>query len=155
MKPNNTIRLKVIRPVYETLTLKEDLPDYLTRRTPVTSSRVVYDMFRHLSNEAKEHFLVLHLDSKNVILCVDHVSSGSLNASIVHPREVFKSCLLSSCAGVVLIHNHPSGIPELSHEDRELTKRLSDAAELLGIRLLDHVIIGEGSYTSMADKGQL
>lgn len=151
-KPKS-IRLKVIKPVYETLTIKEPLPDYLVRSRKISSSSDVYGLFQYLVRECKEHFLALHLDTKNKIICVDQVSVGSLNASIVHPREVMKACLLSSCAGLILVHNHPSGNPEPSREDIEITKRLKEGAELLGIRLLDHVIIGNESCVSFADRG--
>ena len=113
----------------------------------------MFELFRFLSNETKEHFLALHMDSKNRILCLDHVSSGSLNASIVHPREVFKGCLLSSAAAVLFLHNHPSGNPDPSKEDLELTTRLKQAGDLLGLRVLDHIIIGEDRYVSLADQG--
>ncbi|PLX91032.1 MAG: DNA repair protein RadC, partial [Desulfuromonas sp.] len=95
----------------------------------------------------------LHLDSKNRIVCLDQVSTGSLNASIVHPREVFKSAMLSSAAAILFLHNHPSGDPTPSKEDLELTKRLKEAGELLGVRVLDHIVIGSGCYQSLADKG--
>ena len=93
-KQTKSIRMKVIRPVWEKLTINEVPATYINGRTKVTSSREVFELFRFLSNETKEHFMALHMDSKNRILCLDHVSSGSLNASIVHPREVFKSCLI-------------------------------------------------------------
>ncbi len=89
------------------------------------------------------------------MLCLDPVSTGSLNASIVHPREVFKSVLLSSAAVLLLIHNHPSGDPTPSREDIGLTARLREVSELLGIRLLDHVIIGTDRHYSFADHGLL
>ena len=73
----------------------------------------------------------------------------------VHPREIFKSCLLSSAAAIILLHNHPSGDPTPSREDLELTGRLNDSGELLGIRVLDHIIIGSGCYVSLADRGLL
>ena len=120
---------------------------------PMANEEEVFDLFRFLANETKEHFLSLHLDSKNRILCIDQVSSGSLNASIVHPREVFKTCLLSSAAAVLFLHNHPSGDPEPSREDLELTTRLKEGGELLGIRVLDHIVIGSGRYISLADQG--
>ena len=126
-----TIRLKVIRPLWDTLIIKEPLPKYLTKNTAISSSQVIYDMFSYLSQESKEHFIALHLDTKNRINCIDLISVGSLSASIVHPREVFKSCLLSSCASIVFVHNHPSGNPEPSREDIEITKRLKEGAELL------------------------
>ena len=152
-KQTRSIRMKVIRPVWETLTIHEVASGYIGRRTPFTSSTEVYALFNFLKHETKEHFLALHLDSKNRIICLDKVSSGSLNASIVHPREVFKTALLSSAAAVLFIHNHPSGNPDPSREDIELTTRLKQAGELLGIRVLDHIIIGEDRYVSLADRG--
>jgi DNA repair protein RadC len=148
-----SIRMKVIRPVWETLTINEVASDYIGGRARFTSSREVFALFNFLKHETKEHFLALHLDSKNRILCLDKVSSGSLNASIVHPREVFKTALLSSAAAILFVHNHPSGNPDPSREDLELTTRLQDGAKLLGIRVLDHIIIGEDRCVSMADQG--
>ncbi len=152
-KQTRSIRMKVIRPVWETLTINEVAADYIGGRARFTSSREVFALFNFLKYETKEHFLALHLDSKNRILCLDKVSSGSLNASIVHPREVFKSALLSSAAGIIFVHNHPSGNPDPSSEDLELTTRLKKAGDLLGLRVLDHIIIGEDRYYSLADQG--
>lgn len=154
-KKKKIIRFKVITPVYETLIIKEDLPGYPSIKAPISSSQIVYDLFKFLIPETKEHFITLHLDSKNKILAVERVSTGSLNAAIIHPREVYKSCLLSSAAAIVCIHNHPSGNPEPSSEDYEITKRLNDGADILGIRFLDHVIIGDGAYVSFSDRGRL
>lgn len=151
-KPKS-FRLKVIRPVWETITIKEPLPDYLRNNRKITSSRGVYQLFKSLTRETKEHFLALHLDSKNKIICVDQVSVGSLNASIVHPRDALKSALLSSAAAIVFVHNHPSQNPEPSREDIELTTRLKACCELLGIRCLDHIIVCESQYISFADRG--
>lgn len=154
-KQTKSIRFKVIRPVWETLKIQEIVTDYIGSRSRITTSREVFELFSFLANETKEHFLALHTDSKNRILCIDHISAGSLNASIVHPREVFKGVLLSSAAALILLHNHPSGDPTPSREDLELTGRLKEAGELLGVRVLDHVIIGSGSYVSLADRGLL
>ena len=137
------------------MTVREEINSYLSPLIKVTSSQEVFERFRFLKNESKEHFITIHLDGKNKIICVDVVSSGSLNASIVHPREVFKSCLLSSAAAVVMLHNHPSGDPTPSREDIELTERLKEAGEILGIRTLDHIIIGDECYVSFADRGML
>lgn len=147
------LRFKIIRPVYEELVLCEPVPEYLDPKQPIQSSALAYAVFRYLSRETREQFLAVHLDTKNRILAIDQVSTGSLNASIVHPRDLFKTCLLSSAAALLLIHNHPSGDPTPSREDIELTQRLKECAELLGIRLLDHVIIGNQSYASFADRG--
>ena len=146
------ISFKIIRPVYETLTVNDQNAQY--QDAHLSSSREVVRLFDFLGRETKEHFWAVHLDSKNKMLCLDQVSTGSLNASIVHPREVFKSVLLSSAA-VLMIHNHPSGDPTPSREDIELTSRLKEASELLGIRLLDHIVIGEGRHYSFADQGIL
>jgi len=154
-KQTRSIRFKVIRPVFETLVVNEVAANYVGRKVRVTTSGEVFSLFSFLANETKEHFLALHLDSKNHIVCIDHVSAGSLNASIVHPREVFKGVLLSSAAALILMHNHPSGDPTPSREDLELTGRLREAGELLGIRVLDHVVIGSGCYVSIADRGLL
>ena len=155
MTTHKCIRLKVLTPTYTTMTISEDLPEYLRKTRRVTSSREVYQMFKHLMTNPREVFLCLHLDSKNKIVCVDHVSQGSLNASIVHPRELFSSAILSASAALILIHQHPSGDPEPSREDIELTERLVEGAKILGIRILDHIIIGEDRYISFADRGIL
>jgi DNA repair protein RadC len=144
------LRLKVIRPVYETLKVAEVAADYLDD-APLTSASQVAGMLAFLGRETKEHFMALHLDSKNRLLCIEVVSVGSLSAAVVHPREVFKSALLSSAAAVLFVHNHPSGDTVPSLEDREITRRLKEAGELLGIRVLDHIIIGEG-FLSFADR---
>lgn len=149
------LRLKVIKPIYESIKISEAAAQYLDRTTPLSSSTLVADMFSFLRHETKEHFVGLHLDSKNRLLCLEIVSVGSLNASIVHPREVYKSALLSSAAAIVFVHNHPSGDPTPSREDIELTSRLKQASDLLGIRLLDHVVIGSGRHFSFADSGLL
>lgn len=153
-KPKS-FRLKVIRPVWETLIINEPLPDYLRGNRKITSSRDVYQLFHYLTQETKEHFLALHLDSKNKIICVDQVSVGSLNASLVHPRDTLKSALLSSAAAIVFVHNHPSQNPDPSREDIDLTTRLKDCCDLLGIKALDHIIVCEESYVSFADRGLL
>lgn len=148
-----SMRLKTIKAVWQTLTIKEELPDYLRTSRKITSSRDVYQLFQYLVHETKEHFIALHLDTKNKIVCVDQVSVGSLNASVVHPRECLKSALLSSAAAMIFIHNHPSGDATPSREDIELTKRLKEGCEIMGLRCLDHVIVCENEYVSFADRG--
>lgn len=148
------LRLKVIKPVFSTLTVAEEARDWFHPDTPVNSSDQVAALFSHLRQESREVFATVHLDSKNRILCIETISIGSLNASIVHPRETFKAALLSSAAALVLVHNHPSGDPAPSREDLEITQRLKEAGNILGIRILDHVIIGD-SYLSFADRGLL
>jgi len=149
-----TIRLKCLRAVYERQVIREKAPAYLNTRR-ISKAEDVYELMHDLQLEGKENFLVLHLNNKNEIMCLDRVSTGSMNQSIVHPREVFKAALLSSAAALILVHNHPSGDPEPSREDMEITKRLQEAGNLLGIKVLDHVIIGEGRFISFAERGLL
>jgi len=119
-----------------------------------TSSNEVYHHYHaQLRDRKKEVFLALLLDSKNRLIREVCVSEGSLNASIVHPREVFSPAVRESAAAVLFIHNHPSGDPAPSREDIELTRRLREAGELMGIRVLDHIVIGNGSYVSFTDRG--
>jgi len=103
----------------------------------------------------REQFAVCCLDAKHAIIGVNVVSTGSLTLSIVHPREVFKLAILTNAAALICVHNHPSGDPTPSAEDRALTKRLKEGADLLGIALLDHVILGEDRNYSFADQGAL
>lgn len=148
----HTIRLKSISAVFRTEKVAEDMPEWVTTR--FTSPEQVAAMFHHLKDEAKEHFVVLHLDGKNRIMCFDRVSTGSLNQSIVHPREVYKSACLSSAAAILLLHNHPTGDTTPSQEDIAITRELREAGELLGIKVLDHIIIGDG-FTSFVQRGLL
>jgi len=124
--------------------------------TPLRSAEDVYHhLHPRLSNLRKERFLILLLDCKHRVIREVIVSEGSLTASIVHPREVFNPAIRESAAAVILVHNHPSGDPEPSPEDLALTKRLCQAGELMGVRILDHVIIGHNRYLSLADRGIL
>jgi len=153
-KPRS-IKFKQIKAVYETLTVKEEITDYLKTGTRFSAPQQVYDTFSFLMKETKEMFLTLHLDGKNRIMAMDTVSVGSLNQSIVHPREVFKTACLSNAAALILIHQHPSGDPTPSAEDLSITRRLKEAGEIMGIRVLDHIIIGDGEYCSFVEKGLL
>lgn len=121
----------------------------------ISSSQDVFEFAKVLRDETKEKFVVLHMDSGNKVICFEVVSVGSLNASIVEPREVFKTALLSNAGGLILIHNHPSGSLTPSPNDLLLTKRISECGRLIGIRVLDHVIVTENGFHSMADEGLL
>lgn len=149
------ITLKHIKPVYETLELvvSDDHGVTYNGGERFTEPRDIYNLLKPYSDETKEYFFAFHLDGKNRITCLEIVSVGSLNQSIVHPREVFKTALLSSAACIILAHNHPTGDPTPSREDREITRRLCEAGELLGVKVLDHVIIGGGCYLSFANEG--
>jgi DNA repair protein RadC len=112
-------------------------------------------LHEYLKGTDREHFVVFFLDQKNRITGIHTVSMGSLTASVVHPREVFKAAILAQAAAIICGHNHPSGDVQPSREDRALTTRLSHAGKLLGIQLLDHIIIGHNHYFSFADEGLL
>lgn len=124
---------------------------------PITlsNSDEVYESFKKLENSDRERFYSVLLDNKNQVIGVDMVSQGTLEGAPVHPREVYKTALLSSAASVIFVHSHPSGDPEPSVSDREVTKILKEAGELIGVEVLDHVIIGRDKYYSFADRDEL
>ena len=117
------------------------------------------DIFRHFQTVVeglkKECFWNILLDGKNRMLRVVRISEGSLTSSLVHPREVYRPAIREAAAGVVFVHNHPSGDPTPSREDVEITERLVKSGQLVGIRALDHVIMGTDQYFSFADQGLL
>ena len=124
-----------------------------SQKPPIKSPADVATIVRgQLKGKKKEHFLVLCLDTRNRLINCKPVSMGSLDTSVVHPREVFKEAISSSAASVIFVHNHPSGDPEPSKEDIELTKRLSKAGEIMGIEVLDHIIVCDKSYLSLKAK---
>ena len=106
-----------------------------------------------LKDKKKEYFLAILLDSRNQPINITQISVGSLNASIVHPREVFKEAISASAASVILVHNHPSGDVSPSDEDIQITKRLKESGEIVGINLFDHIIIAGNSFTSLKAQG--
>lgn len=125
----------------------------LDQKSFVSSTDVARYFMPRLRDLRKEIFMVLMLDARNALIRGVTVSVGSLTASIVHPREVFKPAILSSAASVIFVHNHPSGDPTPSQDDLKITAQLVDAGQLLDIKVLDHIIIGRKSFTSLAGKG--
>ncbi len=119
-------------------------------RSPADVYSLLYPKMRE---HKRERLVALLLDTKNHVLREEVISIGSLNANIVHPREVFKAALMESCASVILSHNHPSGDPTPSREDIAVTEKLVEGGKLLGIDVLDHVVIGDGRYVSLKDEG--
>jgi len=117
------------------------------------------DVYHHfaarLRDEPCERFLAVLLDGRHRVLGEVTVSQGTLTASLVHPREVFRPAIRQAAAAIVLVHNHPSGDPTPSAEDRNVTRRLQDAGELVGIRVVDHVVIGAGGFHSFDEAGDL
>jgi len=114
---------------------------------------VVKALRASIKDKAKEHFKLILLNPRNKIIGISTISIGTLNASLVHPREVFKDAITHSAASVVLAHNHPSGDPEPSEDDIEITKKLVESGKILGIEVIDHIIIGKNDYYSFKAKG--
>jgi len=123
---------------------------------PIKSAKDVFNYaYPKLNGEDKEHFMILHLDTKNRIIKDEIISVGTLNSSIIHPREVFKSAIKESANAIILVHNHPSGDSEPSKEDIKITDILFKSGNLLSIKILDHVIIGSNEYYSFKDQGKV
>ena len=129
------------------------------QKRPITQPRAVADLIRTLLRKEaridrdKEHFWVIGLTTRNTVKYVDLVSMGTLNASLVHPRETFRYAVMKAVSSIVTVHNHPSGSPEPSDDDLSLTRRLKDAGSVLGIEVLDHVIVAGAHYTSFKERG--
>ena len=118
-----------------------------------TPEEVVNLVRSRLKGKKKEYFLALLLDTRNQLIKVSEISVGSLDSSIVHPREVFKEAISASAASIIFVHNHPSGDPTASEDDIKLTKRLAEVGELMGIDVLDHIIIGDKIFLSLKREG--
>ena len=122
----------------------------------VSSPDQVYKAITMLTNaeeEAQEVFGILVLNTKNKIVAVHEISRGTLNSSVVHPREVFKPAILHNAAAIVCFHNHPSGDPEPSKDDILITHRLVEAGKIMGIEVFDHIIVGDNGYVSLKERG--
>ena len=117
----------------------------------ITRPGDIVSVIADIKGKRKEHFLAVFLNARNQVICREEVSVGSLNASLVHPREVFSPAVGSSAASVILAHNHPSGDVTPSREDSELTRRMVQAGEIMGIEVMDHVIIGPDRFLSMRE----
>ncbi|RUS49211.1 DNA repair protein RadC [Cohnella sp. AR92] len=117
------------------------------------------DVWRYVSPELcylhKEHFVCLFLNTKNHVITKETISIGSLSAAIVHPREVFRSAIKRAAASIICVHNHPSGDPTPSQEDIQLTKRLVEAGNIVGIEVLDHMIVGHEKFYSLKEHGNM
>lgn len=119
---------------------------------PQNAADYVMEDMRYLK---KEYLKLIMLNTKNIVISIKDISVGSLNSSIVHPREVFIEAIKNSSASIIICHNHPSGDPTPSNEDINITSRLKECGKLLGIEVLDHIIIGDGTYISLKEKGVL
>ena len=119
-------------------------------KSPEDAAGLVMEEMRYLD---REHFCALILNAKNHVMARENISIGTLNSSAVHPRELFKAAIRRSAAAIILVHNHPSGDPEPSSEDLEVTAKLVEAGKIVGIQVLDHIIIGDNIFVSFKAKG--
>jgi DNA repair protein RadC len=129
---------------------RTSMSDTITIRSPQDVSTYLMEDLRYLQ---KEHFVCLFLNTKNHVIGQETLSMGSLNASIVHPREVFRAAIKRSSASIICVHNHPSGDPTPSPEDIQMTARLVEAGQIIGIEVLDHIILGDQNFVSLKEKG--
>ena len=144
-----------IKAAFELSKRVEDSSDKDRKTTVKSPEDAIKSVKNQLKGKKKEHFLVLSLDTRNHLINIQTISIGSLDSSIVHPREVFKEAISSTAASVIFVHNHPSGDPTPSEDDIKLTKRLVEAGEILGIEVLDHIIICDKDYISMKSRNLL
>ena len=147
--PHNIFGLKLFQAL-STHYAKEKIPKKISFDSP---QAVVTFLQEKIGREKKEHFYLLALDSKNNLVKINNVSIGILDASLVHPREVFKEAIQASAAKVIIAHNHPSGDTEPSGDDLIITKKLVAAGEILSIEIVDHIIITRSDYLSLKDRG--
>jgi len=147
--PSNIFGLKLFQAISERYS-KEQILEKLTLNSPKLVGKFLQ---KSIGREKKEHFIILSLDSRNNLIKVSNISVGTLNESLVHPREVFKEAIEASASQIIIAHNHPSENPVASPEDVALTRRLGEAAKIIGIDLLDHVIVTRDKYLSLKGEG--
>ena len=129
--------------------------DTSNTKPTIQTPKDVIAQVSYLKNHKKENFVVLYLNSRNELLNKETISIGTLNANLVHPREVFEPAITGYSISIVLVHNHPSGDPEPSEDDLKITKQLIEAGKILGIEVVDHIIISQEKFISFKDKGLL
>ncbi len=145
--PSNAFGVKLFQAVSECYAKEK-----VIKKVKLDSPKAVADYLqKSIGREKKECFVVLSLDSRNSLIKISNISIGSLNASVVHPREVFKEAIQSSAAQIIIAHNHPSGDTEPSKEDIDITKKLISAGKILGIEVVDHVIVTKIGFTSLKE----
>jgi len=146
--PSNILGIKIFQEL-----LKKSLKEKIPKKITLGSPKEVVDYLREkIGKEKKEYFLILSLDARSNLINIKTISIGSLDANIVHPREVFKKAIECSAASVILVHNHPSGDPEPSEDDLEITKRLTEAGKILGIIILDHIIVTKNGFIDFKEE---
>lgn len=135
--------------------VRESPPPYKhpTNQPLIKTPEDVYEICRSMANYKQEVFRVLLLTTRHHVFRRVTVGKGTLNASLVHPRDVFRAAIRLNASAVILVHNHPSGVPEPSADDKELTVRLDKAGDLLGVKVLDHIVVARGGYVSFREQG--
>jgi len=149
--PSNYFGLKLFQAAAERLA-KESMPEKITLDS---STAVAAFLQKSIGHEQKEHFIALYLNARNQLIHNEKISVGTINASLVHPREVFKPAVRHAATQVIIAHNHPSDDPSASPEDVALTRRLQEAAKIFGIELLDHIIVTSSKFSSLKAEGLL
>jgi len=148
--PHNVFGIKLIQDISEQY-LKERI---IGKKIQLKSSKAIFDyLYQSMQKNKKEIFKVMFLDGKNKLIETEDLFEGDLTTSAVYPREIIKKAIKYDAVGLIFVHNHPSGDPEPSHSDKDITKKLVSAAKLMGLEVLDHIIIGDNKYFSFADDG--
>lgn len=147
--------LQAMTPVYRLKLVRDGGVAYCVEK--VSRSNEVYELLkkRGLADEAQEVLVCLYLSTKNEVVGLNEVSRGTLNASLFHPREVLKGAILANANSIIVAHNHPSGDPEPSNADKQVTARLKEVCELVQIELLDHIVVGHDRWYSFGEHGML
>lgn len=147
--PAKASQVKVALELARRTSKYSDLPRPVIK-TPDDAANLVMEEMRHFD---REHFRAILLNTKNQVIGTDKVSVGTLNSSAVHPRELFRNAIKRGAASVILVHNHPSGDPAPSREDMDITRRVKEVGNIIGIEVLDHIIIGDNKFTSLKANG--
>lgn len=140
---------------YHKTLLEKSLEKEYNQEIKIGTADDIYREMTDLKDEKKEVFVVFHLNTKNKIILREIVSIGILNASLIHPRETFRTAIINNANSIILAHNHPSGDATPSQGDKDITKTLVNAGEILGIKVLDHIITGKNSFVSMNQRGDM
>jgi DNA repair protein RadC len=128
----------------------------LYQKRSIRSPQEGYEFIKaFLEDKDREYFIVVSLDTKNQPTNINITSIGTLNSALIHPREIYKAAIVGNACSIMCFHNHPSGVATESREDVDVTKRLVESGRILGIDVIDHIIIGDGSYTSLKEKGYI
>jgi DNA repair protein RadC len=145
---SNAFGIKLFQAISERYA-KEKIPKKISLISPQAVTKYLREK---IGREKKEHFAILLLDSRNNLIKMSDISVGTLNANLVHPREIFAEALRQNAASIILVHNHPSGDPEPSEDDLEITKRITEAGKIMGVEILDHIVITKNKVFSFKEK---